>query len=190
MRYRKANYTARKILKSPDISTATIDQITQKVKHECQMICKIKPSPSKFRIEAISDLLDLNWNLMIKELRGVAPVFTAIMEAAASTVRNKPDPAILCMAGAVLLKSRCKHMSKIQMVVSSLLYAGHASKKVGHAVSQLAMVDHILFQNSRVPNSCHGRETQVLTAIHNYSRAILSFSYYDDERFMGDLSFS
>ena len=132
MRYRKANYTARKILKSPIINTATVNQITQEVKHECERLCKLVPSPSMFRVKTVNELLSLDWDVMVCELRRVAPVFTSMMEAAASTTSSKVNPAILCMAGAILLKSRCKHMSKIQMVVSCLLYAGHTSKRVSY----------------------------------------------------------
>ena len=68
---------------------------------------------------------------MIEELQHKAPVLVAILEAASKTsVKNKQNKALICMAGAILLKSRCKHMCKLQLVISSLLYAGHASKRV------------------------------------------------------------
>lgn len=131
MRYNKPSYTASKFLKSPVISAATIGQITQEVKHECELLCKIAPSPSQFRVKTTNDLLHLNWESMIEELQRTAPVLTAVLKAAAeASSHSKPDSAIVCMVGAILLKSRCKHMCKVQMVISSLLYAGHASKKV------------------------------------------------------------
>lgn len=62
----------------------------------------------------------------MKELQRTAPVFTTMLEAAAASSHAKPDSGLICMVGAILMKSRCKHMCKMQMVISSLLYAGHA----------------------------------------------------------------
>ena len=130
MRYNKPGYTAGKVMKSPILSKATIARIDSKVKNECEMLCKIIPSPSIFRVKSTEDLLHLDWKPMTEELQRTAPVLMAILEAAAARGNNKPDSSILCMVGAIILKSRCKHMCKLQMVISSLLYAGHASKKV------------------------------------------------------------
>lgn len=130
MRYNQVKYTASKILKSPEISQATIGHLTHQIKHESEMLCKLVPIPSKFRVKSINDLLNLDWELMMKELQRTAPVLTTMLEAAAASSHAKPDSGLICMVGAILMKSRCKHMCKMQMVISSLLYAGHASKRV------------------------------------------------------------
>ena len=63
---------------------------------------------------------------MIEELHRTAPVLIAILGVAGGSNSKQ----IICMVAAILLKSRCKHMCKVQMVISSLLYAGHTSKRV------------------------------------------------------------
>ena len=67
---------------------------------------------------------------MLKELSAKAPVLLAVLKAATSSCRSEPTQAVVAMAAVVLLKSTSKNMCKLQAVVSSLLYAGHSSKKV------------------------------------------------------------
>ena len=131
MRYNKASYTARKILKSAPLSNATITEIARTVKFECVKLCKTVPSPSNFCVKTTSDLLEFDWEPLLQELEKSAPVLTSILKAAAEgSTHGQLHPAGLVMAASILLKSRCQRMCKVQMVVSSLLYAGHASKKV------------------------------------------------------------
>ena len=52
-----------------------------------------------------------------------APILTHIIEAAAETSAHvKPDHAIMC-GGSNSVENRCKHMCKVQMIISALLYA-------------------------------------------------------------------
>ena len=133
MRYNKAMYTARRILKSPKLSEATVREITRTIKQECATLCKMT-SQSSFRVKTIADLLQFDWVSLLQELKNKAPLFTSVLKAAAEGATHRtPDVAVIGMAASVLLKSRCKHMCKLQMMVSSLLYAGHASKRVGFA---------------------------------------------------------
>ena len=118
--------TARTILRSSALHKPTITEISRAVKEECEKLCKTKPFPSKFRVKRTRDLVDMDWVSMQLEINRVAPVLTSVLTAAGSN----PDPAFLCMICGILLKSRCKHMCKVQMLVSTILYAGHASKKV------------------------------------------------------------
>ena len=131
MCHNKLSYTASKIMKSAGINDATIGQTIQAIKHECEILCKLRPFPSKFRVKITSDLLSFEWNSMFQELKKTAPILTRIIETAAETSAHvKPDHAIISMVAAILLKSCCKHMCKVQIIISALLYAGHASKKV------------------------------------------------------------
>lgn len=86
------------------------------------------------------------------ELRKKAPNLLAILQAAAQATRSrKAVPSIsvvgmaadisvvgsfsvVGMAAGILLKTRNKHMCALQSVVSTLLYAGHASKKVSTVI--------------------------------------------------------
>ena len=131
MRYKRPNYTARNILKSPSLSNATMDEIKRIVKHECEQLCKTTPTPSCLRVAAVKDLTSFKWEPLVKELQNTAPVLTSVLYAAAGeSTQAKPSESAVCMAASLLLKHRCQHMCKVQLMVSSLLYAGHAAKRV------------------------------------------------------------
>ena len=51
------------------IDDATIDQIIQAIKHEREILCKLRPFPSKFRVKTTSDLFCFEWNSMFQELK-------------------------------------------------------------------------------------------------------------------------
>ena len=107
MRYNQPKYTASKILKSPTINEATVSQIAREVKHECELLCKIVPIPSQFRVKSINDMLHLNWKSMMQELKTKAPILTAILEAASQSSSSRgisdSDSATICAARAILL---------------------------------------------------------------------------------------
>jgi len=66
------------------------------------------------------------------ELQQRAPTLFAVLQAAAHPASKQvtPLPSMVGMAAAILFKSRSKHMCLLQSIVATLLYAGHASKKV------------------------------------------------------------
>ena len=135
MRYNKPKYTARRILKSPKLNDATVDAIKQTVKHECELLCKKTPVPSCLRLSSIKDLSSFQWEALIKELQSTAPVLTSVLSAAAQvSMQTKPNMMAVCVAASLLLKQRCIHLCKIHMIVSSLLYAGHAAKKASKII--------------------------------------------------------
>ena len=70
------------------------------------------------------------WKEVIRELRERAPVLTSILEAAAQPLSHLSPVPMIGMAAAVLLKVRSKNMYKVQLLITSLLYAGHAAKRV------------------------------------------------------------
>lgn len=126
-RYKKPQYTVRTLLKSPTIRDVTIQEVIGAIKTECELLCKRVPFPSKLRSSSVDSLTQFN---IVEELREKSPILLSVLQAAASSRRTKAtDPAIV-MAAAVLVKSRSLNMCKLQAIVSSLLYSGHASKKV------------------------------------------------------------
>ena len=131
LRYKRPKYTASCILKSPLLSDATVNEICCAVKHECALLCKKTPSPSYLRVPAIKDLSTFQWESLIEELQSTAPVLMSVLSAAAQeSTEAKPNVIAVCVAASLLLKHRCKHMCKVQMMASTLLYAGHAAKRV------------------------------------------------------------
>ena len=127
-RYKKPAYTARTLFKSPTLREAIVKEST--IRNECKVLCKRLPSLSLLRSSSFKSLLEFNPKDVLKELSIKAPVLLAILKAAASSCCSEPTQAVIAMAAAVLLKSRSQNMCKLQAVVSSLLYAGHSSKKV------------------------------------------------------------
>lgn len=122
--------------------------VTTVVDRECQQLCKKKPA-SVLRVKSIDQLKSFSWDAVITELKKRAPTLLSILIAAAQSTRHprrqseprrkKSNPvhrpwrqSVVCMAAAVLLKERNQQMCKPQSIVSTLLYAGHASKKVVH----------------------------------------------------------
>ena len=73
MHYKRPNYTARNVLKSPSLSNATMDEIKRVVKHECEL-CKTTPTPSCLRVGAVKDLTSFKWESLVKELQNTARV--------------------------------------------------------------------------------------------------------------------
>lgn len=138
MRYGRPKYTARHILKSPSLSDATVIEIKCIIGHECELLCK-KTQSSYLRVLDIKDLCEFKWKSLIEQLQSTAPVLTSVISAAAtrSSTENKSSMVAICVVAALLLKHRCKHMCKIQMIVSALLYAGHAAKRVSIISAQI-----------------------------------------------------
>jgi len=88
------------------------------------------------RVHSLKSVTQFKWNDLNKELRTKAPTLLAILLAAAQPTRSKkavPSVSVVGMAAGILLKSRNKHMCALQSIVATLLYAGHASKKVSTA---------------------------------------------------------
>ena len=84
-------------------------------------------------------LLEFKWDAVLEELKTNTQTLLAILQAAA----KRPGIAVkwpaVVMATAILLKTRSSHMCQMQRLISSVLYAGHASKKV-NIVSFLCIV--------------------------------------------------
>ena len=111
----------------------TVYFILQIIRVECGSLCLLKPVPSVLRVSSLKRITDFKWEDLITELRTRAPTLLAILQAAAQPMGSKKSslPAsIVGMAAGILLKSRNQNMCALQSVVSTLLYAGHASKKV------------------------------------------------------------
>ena len=141
-RYKKPGYAVRTLLKVPKLREATLHEVTKVVKNECNELCKIVPSPSYLRRSSVQSLQEFKWEPVIYDLHAKAPVLTAILEAATQCSQRATPPAgKIAMAAAILLKARSRSMCKLQTLVASLLYAGHASKKVGcHVVFSFDLI--------------------------------------------------
>lgn len=149
LRYNQPAYTARTCLMLPAVKQEALKQVLTAVKVECRHLCQLKPRPSTLRVKSVGELKSFSWSEMMQELKRKAPTLLATLRAAAQSHLPRSPPkavykkrgrqsklaqrardSVVGMAAAVLLKERNQHMCKLQTLVSTLLYAGHASKKV------------------------------------------------------------
>ena len=102
------------------------------VKAESTAMCKVKPQPSVLRVssENSTNLQVFKWGALSAELTKKAPVLMKILKAAAESHQTSLHINPVCMAAAILLKQRNSQMCALQSIVGTLLYAGHAGKKV------------------------------------------------------------
>lgn len=133
-RYKRPTYTARTLFKNPTLRDATLQEVINVVRRECDHMCKVTPSPSMLRSSTIDSMKEIQWKSMLDDMKARAPVLLSILSAAASRrlggTTKAPPPGIIAMAAAVLLKSRSNNICKVQAMIGALLYAGHASKRV------------------------------------------------------------
>lgn len=133
-RYKRPLYTARTLFKTPTLRDATLKELLNTVKHECDVMCKVVPSSSILRSSSVRSLKEMRWESVLDDLKSRAPVLLSVLTAAgtggAGSSTRPPSPSIIGMVAAVLLKARSKNMGKLQAMIGALLYAGHASKRV------------------------------------------------------------
>ncbi len=159
LRYKRGMYTARACLMVPEVKEEALQQILTAVRVECNHLCQKNPRPSILRNGSTKELKAFSWKKVILELQRKAPTFLAVLQAAAqprrrrllSLARNSSKKNLqprgaardstLVTAAAVLLKERCQPMSKVQTIVGTLLYAGHAAKKVRYSLNPLPTND-------------------------------------------------
>lgn len=131
MRYKRVNYTARVMLKTRELSKATVNHVARKVRDECKAMCKNSPAKSLFKFTSIHQLKKFDINLLSSELAKRAPtLFTLLKSASTRSAKHKPCLNMVTMATAVLLKAHSQKMCTLQTLVGTILYSGHASKRV------------------------------------------------------------
>lgn len=145
-RYKKSPYTAKAALKTSSIRKPVITSIRKVVARECAKLCK-RSKNSSLRGSSCGKLKSFNCKDVSKQLKKDAPVLYSVMKSACKRPRLKGRTKrnVLTMAASLLLKGRNKTMCTMQSVVSVLLYAGHASKKVSF-VLMIICISITLFQ--------------------------------------------
>lgn len=107
-RYLKPRYTARTLFKS--LPSETLNEVLSRVKHECELLCKVMPAKSVLRSGSVNELKKMEWGLVLDELKKRAPVLLSILMEAATSGSGAPSPSIISMAAAILLKARSKNV--------------------------------------------------------------------------------
>ena len=83
-RYKQPSYTARTLFKTPTLHDATLQEVLNTVKHECDFMCKLVPSSSVLQSSSISSLKEMQWEVVLDDLKTRAPVLLSILTAAAT----------------------------------------------------------------------------------------------------------
>ena len=127
MRYKRPAYTARKFLKVPQFQRESIKKIADIVDKECISLT----SKSSILSTGKSNYIKFNWNSLLKQLESCAPNLMAVLKAASKyNCLSITSKIRLCTAASILLFSRSQILSTVQIFIGSILYAGHAAKKV------------------------------------------------------------
>ena len=136
LRYPRPVYTARKCIEVPALKKATLNEVLKVIKLESTALAKCQPKPSMLRVRSLKQLTTFKWSDLMTHLKQRAPTLLSIIEAAAKSPyrpsqlkKHTPLSSAVGMAACILLKQRCKHLCLLQVIISILLYAGHASKK-------------------------------------------------------------
>ncbi len=123
---------AKTVLRNSKLSQMMIQEIANKVRNECANLGSTK-NPS---ILLKKSRADITRSALVSEWEKRAPTLLLLLTAAYDRYWSRPQNTLsptcapaLCMAGALLMKCRNKHMSGIQTSISILLNAGHASSQ-------------------------------------------------------------
>ena len=140
LRYPRPGYTARKCIQVPALKKATLQEVLKVIKLESTALAKRRPKPLMLRVQSLKQLTTFKWSDLTTYLKQKAPTLLSIIEAAAKSPykpsqlkKHTPLSIAVGMAACILLKQRCKHLCLLQVIISILLYAGLASKKVRHS---------------------------------------------------------
>ncbi len=127
---------AKAVLRHPQLSKSMLLEVANKVRTECANLGSTK-NPSLLLRKSRSEITKFGWEHLVSEWEERAPVFFLLLTAACDKQWNRRHQTIspscipaLCMAGGIVLKTRNKHMSVVQTIISLLLNAGHASSQV------------------------------------------------------------
>ena len=144
MRYKQPSYMARTLLKSPPLRQATLKEVVNTIKRECVSMCHRLPKPSVLRTGGTTTFKDFNWTIFLKELNAKAPTLLAVLKAACGCDDGSTQKALIPVeaAASVLLYTRSKHLCRVQSFVGSVLYAGHAAKKVSMVTICIILLLH------------------------------------------------
>ena len=125
MRYKRPAYTARKFLAMPRLKQESIKRMSDGIDKECTLFCTKNNS---ILATAKCKYTQFSWVKLFAELRSNAPTLLAMLKAASKySIKSKIR---LCVAASVLFYSRSQLLNVVQLFIGSILYTGHAAKKV------------------------------------------------------------
>ena len=115
------------VLKNDSLKQKLINKLMIVLKEECKHLCSVKMN-SILRKCTPQQLLSFSMGSLISEWQREAPLLLQFLVTVASSSTHQIP--FICMAGAILLRSRNIHMSALQHIVGLLLFHGNATKQV------------------------------------------------------------
>lgn len=139
---------ARVVYEHEDIRGHLFKRFLVDIGNECSSLCKCSlpntNAPSLFRKVAVKDMPTFSWSKCISQLQSAAPLLLQLLITIVghSDRRNQKKKGNVttqdcaCMAVAILLKERNKHISGIQTMLSLILFSSRIIKtgKFNHSL--------------------------------------------------------
>lgn len=123
----RRNYTAAAsgFTNSQCLSDHILKSVALQVRHKMTQICSEKHN-SVLRNPTAKNIEEFNWKKVCAELQATVPTLFKLL----SSILPKAEERFLVLVICMLLKKRCKFMSLVQTVMSTLLYGQSAKKQV------------------------------------------------------------
>jgi len=120
----RCNYraAAKGLITTEHISDHVVESLTQRVHHEMMVICS--EQHNSILCDSHKGVKRFSWESIWLEFQANVPTLYKLL----SGFVPKADGRFISFVISLLLKKRCKHMSLVQWVISTLLY-GHSAKK-------------------------------------------------------------
>ena len=133
----------KEVLKHPILAGLMVREVANVVRLESEVMCS-KRQRSLLGSKDAKALEEFSWDSLLEEFSTNAPVLLSVVVAAADSKWRRTSSHLVpkcippvCMAMAMLLKTRNQHMSLVQAVMSVLLKAGHVSSEVSNVFKSI-----------------------------------------------------
>ena len=132
-------------MKDPSTRKHIVRLIGNEVRKEIRLMAS-ENAHSVLCSQSTEDLKEFKWDELHAELSNQAPTLRSVLLAATKTRVPRPNTHVVigtCVA--ILLKHRNPKMSLLQKIISLVLYAGHASKRVRYLLLHAVMYNSFYF---------------------------------------------
>lgn len=117
-------------LKDDTIRKHIISKLGNEIRLEISYLCSNKAGSTLMK-HSKDDLSKFTWADLLKEIEQRAPTFFQFLMYATSTRVRRPNrEAVMGMCAAMMFKLRRPNMTAAHKIVSLILHAGHAAKRV------------------------------------------------------------
>ena len=136
---RKSSSIAKQVMNHRRVRECVLRRVGKLIRKDMECACKMETS-SMLRKRTVAAMKSFCWRDFVKELEATSPVFCAVLKECVERKRRKvskrgtsykvDDSVVIGMCAAILLRHRNSNMNLVQRILSTLMYGGHAPKKV------------------------------------------------------------